>query len=245
MKLIKLSLVCLFLSCFFSLAALAQNDKSLPPRLCVKGVISSEDKPLAVINDQVLGEGDNAGEVKVLKISSSGVYFEYQGDTFFREIGQDCKGPVISIQDISKVRSKTGKTGLAGVLENLDGAKTPKQVKTIIMPIFRGMMAVLWAVWLVVYAFCAICLQVMANKTNTELGWLAWIPLANLYLMCKIAGKPGWWTLLFFVPFVGLIATIVIWVGIADARGKPGWMGAFIILPVLNFGLMGYLAFTE
>jgi hypothetical protein len=32
-----------------------------------------------------------------------------------------------------------------------------------------------------------------AKKTNTQNPWLTWIPIANIYLMCIIAGKPGWW----------------------------------------------------
>ena len=31
-------------------------------------------------------------------------------------------------------------------------------------------------------------------------GWGAIIPIYNVYLMCLIAGKPGWWTILFFIP---------------------------------------------
>jgi hypothetical protein len=28
-------------------------------------------------------------------------------------------------------------------------------------------------------------------------GWGAIIPIYNVYLLCKIAGKPGWWVILF------------------------------------------------
>jgi hypothetical protein len=28
-------------------------------------------------------------------------------------------------------------------------------------------------------------------------GWGAIIPIYNVYLLCKIAGKPGWWVMLF------------------------------------------------
>ena len=245
MKYIKLILACLFLAGFLSPLALAQEDKPRPPYICVKGVISSEDEPLAMINDQVVGESAEIEGVKVLKISPTGVYFDYEGYSFFKEINQDCQAPVIPMEDISKVRSKTGKTGLAGVLERLNGAKTPEEAEAIMMPIVRGMMAVIWVIWAVIYSFFSFCLQVIARKTNTPLAWLAWIPIANIYLMCKVADKPGWWGLLFFLPFIGLVVSIVVWVGIADARGKPGWIGLFIIVPILNFGLLGYLAFSS
>jgi len=61
---------------------------------------------------------------------------------------------------------------------------------------FRSYGGLLIAFW--IYTYLDSCLQIIAGKTNTENGWLAWIPIANIYLSCKIARKPGWWLLLFF-----------------------------------------------
>jgi len=97
--------------------------------------------------------------------------------------------------------------------------------------------------WLAVYVWAALCLHTIANKTNTPNGWLAWIPIANIYLMCKVAGKPGWWTILFFIPIVNIVFAIIVWMGIAEARGKPSWWGILMIIPLVNFVIMGILAF--
>ena len=35
-------------------------------------------------------------------------------------------------------------------------------------------------------------------------GWAAIVPLYNAYILLKIAGRPGWWLLLFMIPFVNL-----------------------------------------
>lgn len=40
------------------------------------------------------------------------------------------------------------------------------------------------------YVYVALALSTIATKTNTENGWLAWIPIANLILMFNIAKKP-------------------------------------------------------
>ncbi len=40
-------------------------------------------------------------------------------------------------------------------------------------------------------------------------GWKAIIPLYNAYILLKIVGKPDWWLLMFFIPFVNFI--FVIW----------------------------------
>ncbi len=102
-----------------------------------------------------------------------------------------------------------------------------------------------WFIFLAAYAYMAITLQTIAGKTGTPDGWLAWIPVANVYLMCKIAGKPTWWVVLFFIPFVNIIMSIIVWMGIAEARRKPAWLGVLMIVPVANLIVPAHLAFSD
>jgi len=95
------------------------------------------------------------------------------------------------------------------------------------------------------YVFFAFCLQRIASKTAVPNGWLAWIPVANFYLMCVIANKPAWWLVLFFVPLANIVFMVLVWMSIAQARNKPGWIGALIILPLINLIVPAYLAFSE
>ena len=55
---------------------------------------------------------------------------------------------------------------------------------------------------LIFYLFTSIMLFLIAKKTNTNLPWLAFIPIANVILMLNIARKPIWWLLLLFLPVV-------------------------------------------
>ncbi|MBN3037988.1 MAG: hypothetical protein JW869_01065 [Candidatus Omnitrophica bacterium] len=98
---------------------------------------------------------------------------------------------------------------------------------------------------LIFYCYVAFCLQTIATKTGKENAWLAWIPIANIYLSCKIADKPGWWVLLCLIPFVNIIIAIVIWWAIAEARNKPGWLGILLLVPIANLIVPGYLAFAD
>ena len=94
------------------------------------------------------------------------------------------------------------------------------------------------------YVWTALCLHTIADKTDTPNGWLAWIPIANIYLMCKVADKPGWWLILFFIPLVNIVVYLDIWMTIAESRGQPSWLGLFMIVPIVNFIILGILAFT-
>lgn len=98
---------------------------------------------------------------------------------------------------------------------------------------------------LAIYAFSAYCLGVIAQKTNTPHAWLAWIPVANFFLMVKVAGKSYWWVLLLFIPLVSIVITALVWMKIAERRAKPGWLGILVIVPLVNLGILGYLAFSS
>ena len=109
----------------------------------------------------------------------------------------------------------------------------------------QSIFAAYWVLWLVVYVYMAVCLMMIANKTGTANSWMAWIPILNIYLMCKVAGKPGWWLILFLIPIVNIVITIIVWMKISEARKKPGWLGILMIFPFINLIIPGILAFTD
>jgi len=92
------------------------------------------------------------------------------------------------------------------------------------------------------YAYFAVCLMVMARKTGTGPEWLAWIPLANLLLMCRIGGKSGAWVVLLLVPLVNVLFAVLLFVAMARERGKPAAAGVLVLVPVVNLILPFYLA---
>jgi ABC-type Na+ efflux pump permease subunit len=98
---------------------------------------------------------------------------------------------------------------------------------------------------LAMYIYMALALQTIATKTGTANEWLAWIPIANLFLMLSIAKKPMWWFILLLIPLVGAVMAIIVWMAIAEARGKPNWWGILLIVPVANFVVPGYLAWAD
>jgi hypothetical protein len=100
-------------------------------------------------------------------------------------------------------------------------------------------------VLLLIYVYLAVCLQVLAKKTGTANGWLAWIPIADIFLMISIAKKPLWWFLLILIPIVNIVIGVILWMAIAEIRGKENWIGVLILVPVVGIGIPGYLAFSD
>src|SRR5215471_19804782 len=65
----------------------------------------------------------------------------------------------------------------------------------------------------------AFCFWKVFTKAGQP-GWAAIIPIVNLYFLCKVAGRPGWWVILFFIPIVSLVISIMVWLDTAKAFGK-------------------------
>jgi hypothetical protein len=78
-------------------------------------------------------------------------------------------------------------------------------------------------------------------------GWAAIIPIYNIYIMTKIGGKPGWWTVLCLIPIVNYVFIIWITNMISKSFGKDeGFTVGLILLgiifwPILGFGSAKYL----
>jgi len=110
---------------------------------------------------------------------------------------------------------------------------------------FQTMGTTAWIISVVIYLCAAYCLQRIAGKTQTPHGWMAYIPVLNLYLMCKIAGKPVWWIILMFIPIVNIVILILVYMAIAKAVGKPEWTGILQIIPVVNLVILSWWAFSK
>jgi len=95
----------------------------------------------------------------------------------------------------------------------------------------------------VLWYYTSLCFWLIARKTRTGSPWMAWIPIVNGFLLCKIGGKSSWWVLWCFIPGVGIIFTLLLLWQIPKALGVTSFAKWLIILPVLNFFYLGYLAF--
>src|SRR5207247_9844599 len=71
-------------------------------------------------------------------------------------------------------------------------------------------------------------------------GWAAIIPIVNTYFVCKVAGRPGWWVILMFIPFVNFIIAIILCIDIAKSFGKRVGFGfGMLLMSFFIFSLLG------
>jgi hypothetical protein len=77
-------------------------------------------------------------------------------------------------------------------------------------------------------------------------GWASIIPIYNMYVWCKIIGRPGWWVILMLIPLVNIVIGIIVCIDLAKSFGKGAGFGigiallGIIFLPILGFGSAQY-----
>ena len=80
-----------------------------------------------------------------------------------------------------------------------------------------------------------------------EPGWGCLVPIYNIYLMLKIAGRPIWWIILLIIPIVNLVIAIIVNLDIAKKFGQSTGFGiglallGFVFWPILGFGDAQYI----
>ena len=100
----------------------------------------------------------------------------------------------------------------------------------------------LWILFCIALAVIALAGTWKAFEKAGQPGWACLIPIYNVYIMLKIGGKPGWWLILFLIPFANIIVGIWATNMISKSFGKDEGFTigllllGFIFWPILGFG---------
>ncbi|MDR2998764.1 MAG: DUF5684 domain-containing protein [Microbacterium sp.] len=76
-------------------------------------------------------------------------------------------------------------------------------------------------------------------KTFTKAGypgWLAIIPIVNLFVLVKVAGLSAWFGLLFFVPIANIVMAIIVALRNGRAFGHGGAFSFFLLFLLSPIG---------
>lgn len=72
-------------------------------------------------------------------------------------------------------------------------------------------------------------------------GWKAIIPFYNIYILCEIIGRPGWWVFLYFIPIVFFFVWIVMMIDLAKSFDRGlGFAIGLMILPEVFYPILGF-----
>jgi len=121
-----------------------------------------------------------------------------------------------------------------------------------------GVLGALVAIGL--YVYFALALSTIAKKLKFKNPWLAWIPVANLFLLPLLTKRHWAWGFLLFVPFVNIVFLIICLWDLYEKRGVDGRWSLLVLghfapyatIPLLSLGafianllLLGYVAWGK
>jgi hypothetical protein len=71
-------------------------------------------------------------------------------------------------------------------------------------------------------------------------GWGCLIPFYNLVLLMRLGGKPGWWAIWLFVPFLNFVIYTIVTLEVAKNFGKGvAYTLGLLLLPPLFYAILG------
>ncbi len=98
-------------------------------------------------------------------------------------------------------------------------------------------------VWIIVLAVAVLTIAGiwMTYVKADQPGWASIIPFYNIYVMLKIVGRPGWWLILFFIPFVNIIVGIMVYIELSRSFGHGvGFAIGLYFLPFIFWLILGF-----
>ncbi|SIT84131.1 hypothetical protein SAMN05880545_2149 [Microbacterium sp. RU33B] len=98
-----------------------------------------------------------------------------------------------------------------------------------------GVFALIW------YVILVIALWKVFSKAGYP-GWLAIIPIVNMFVLVKIAGFSAWMGLLYLIPIVNIVFHIIVSLRIGKGFGQGAVFSVFLLwlFSAIGFLILGY-----
>ena len=85
-----------------------------------------------------------------------------------------------------------------------------------------------------IYVVVAVGLSMLAARLGMRGGWMAWVPILNLFLLCRMARSSAAWILPALIPIVGLAVLAYLGARVARRMGMSAGVGVMWGVPFLG-----------
>jgi len=168
--------------------------------------------------------GDNFAEFQVVSADKEKVVLASEKDEITLEYKKPYGGSGLLSEITKTITEPAGQRSLTDTfdIEGSFPALAAGKVRAMIL-------IVSLAIILIFYIYYALCLQFIAKKTNTSNGWMAWVPVLNLFLTLNIAQIKYRVVIIPLIIFFGLIVASSL-----AAAGGPLVGLVFAVVILLN-----------
>lgn len=99
---------------------------------------------------------------------------------------------------------------------------------------------------LISYIFSSYCFWKIFQRLGEKDAWFAWVPFLSQWKTYQAGGKSPWWLIGLLIPFVNIVAFIILigaMINIVKRLGKNPWLILLMIIPLVNFWVLYHFAF--
>ena len=100
-----------------------------------------------------------------------------------------------------------------------------------------------------IYVYTAFAWMTIAKKMRCEKYWLAWIPIANFFLLPILLKKKWTWGFMVLAPIANIVFFIIWTWKIFELRKYPGWLSLSVLIPrvggILYLIAIGFVAWQK
>lgn len=98
--------------------------------------------------------------------------------------------------------------------------------------------AIVYFIGVILLAIVAIAGMWKTYEKAGQPGWASIIPIYNVWVLLKVAGRPEWWILLYFIPFVNIVVSLLVALDVGKRFGKSDVFSVFLLW---LFSAIGYI----
>jgi len=98
--------------------------------------------------------------------------------------------------------------------------------------LLAGLIVLIVLLSIALYVYYAFVWMTIARKLKYKKAWLAWIPIANFFLVPILAKKDWTWGFMFLVPIANIVFFFIWTWNIFEQRKYPGWLA---LIPLAGF----------
>ncbi len=107
--------------------------------------------------------------------------------------------------------------------------------------IFGGILTLF--IMAILYFYVSFAQYRIAQKVGlVSQAWWGFVPLLNVFLFVKCAGRDWYWFLFLMVPIVNIIVGVMLWMDITRQLQKNTIWAILTLVPFINFIAIGVIA---
>jgi hypothetical protein len=98
-----------------------------------------------------------------------------------------------------------------------------------------------WGIFWLAFAVVVVAAMWMLFTKAGKPGWAAIVPIYNSIVLLEIVGRPLWWIVLYFIPGVNFVVSIIVAIDLAKSFGKDvGFALGLIFLSPIFYAILGF-----